>query len=87
MGDADTYFLNDGVNLFKERVDKLAGSNVTYRFGRNQPHGWEPWTTREFYDLLADHVVANAPAAQKGSLTSWRAAAKPADATGNATLG
>jgi len=86
VGDADTYFLNVGVNLFKERVDKLAGSNVTYRFGRNQPHGWSPWTTREFYDLLADHVVANAPVAQRGALTAWRAAAEAADGTGSAAI-
>jgi len=75
-----------GVNLFKERVDELAGSNVTYRFGRNQPHGWSPWTTREFYDLLADHVVGNAPAAQRAALATWRASAKPADTTGTATI-
>ncbi|NAZ85952.1 alpha/beta hydrolase-fold protein [Kineococcus indalonis] len=84
VGDADTYFLDVAVQLFKERVDALEGSNVTYLFGRGQSHGWEPWTYREFYDMLADHVVAGAPAGEAEAARAWRAMAAPADGTGDA---
>lgn len=74
VGDADTYFLNNAVNLFKARVDRLPGSEVAYQFGRNQPHGYRPYTTEQFYDLLADHVAQNAagaPAASRAAITAW----------------
>ncbi|NAZ80214.1 enterochelin esterase-like enzyme [Kineococcus sp. R8] len=87
VGDADTFFLNVGVDRFKERVDRLEGSNVTYHFGRNQPHGWSPWSIREFYDLIADHVVAHAPAADQPAAAAWRAGAAPADGTGSEAIG
>ncbi|WP_167582012.1 esterase family protein [Kineococcus rubinsiae] len=86
VGDADTFFLNVAVNAFKARVDELEGSNVTYAFGRDQPHGWTPWTIREFYDLLADHVAAGAPAEQQAAVTAWRASTGPADGTGTEPL-
>lgn len=77
VGDNDTYFLDNGVDLFKKRVDQLPGSAVTYQFGQNQPHGYTPFTTEQFYDALADHVAANAseaPPPVRAAVRAWQAA-------------
>ncbi|MHA6764454.1 hypothetical protein [Streptacidiphilus sp. PAMC 29251] len=67
-------------------MDKLPGSNVTYHFGRNQPHGWIPYTDRQFHDLIADHVVANAPLKEKAAAVAWRSMVAAPNGTGGGLL-
>lgn len=63
VGDADTYFLNDGVNLFDKAVSALQpAADAQFQYGRNAPHGYSPYTTPELFGVMAAHVVAHAPA-------------------------
>lgn len=63
VGDDDTYFLNLGVELFQEAVEQLDNppANAEFVYGANQPHCWSPYTSEELLDVMADHIVAQAP--------------------------
>ena len=62
VGDADTYFLNDGVNLFDKAVSALTpAAGAQFQYGRNEPHGYSPYTTPQLFGVMADYLVAHAP--------------------------
>ena len=75
VGTADTYFLNDAVQLFQQNTDKLTNpqSHFSFQYGLNQPHGWSPYTTAQLVTIMAKYMASQASA---GAHTSrWLSAA------------
>lgn len=90
VGDADTYFLNNGVNLFDAAVSKLSApaADAQFVYGRNQPHGWSPWTTPELFGIMASYIDQHSPdgADNSGWLPPAPATPPAASATANGTV-
>lgn len=70
-GDADTYYLDNAVNLL-EGFLKSASPRIDYeiQYGRRKPHCWmgyspsgsgEDMTNQEFVQIVAEHMRKNAP--------------------------
>ncbi|HYP52668.1 MAG TPA: alpha/beta hydrolase-fold protein, partial [Pyrinomonadaceae bacterium] len=60
MGDADTYFLNNGVYLLEDFLARAAPAyegKITY--GPRQPHCWIPLGERELLDEMAARVAGS----------------------------
>jgi hypothetical protein len=69
VGDMDTYYLNNAVQLFEESVRELENprADATFDYGRGKPHcwtGWSPWrpgedlTNAEFVRIVDDYLRA-----------------------------
>jgi Putative esterase len=87
VGDTDTYYLNDAVELLQKQLDAQTSppADATFVYGREQPHGWSPYTTEQWFDVYAAYVAAHAPAGTDTS--AWRGhetapAGAPADRPG-----
>lgn len=75
VGTADTFFLNDAVQLFQQNVEQLdPAPNWSFDYGVNQPHGYTPYTTAQLVTIMADYMAAQAPA--KANTHAWLGAAK-----------
>lgn len=63
VGDNDNYFLDNGVDKFDAVVSKLSNPapDAQFLYGQNAGHGWTPWTIQEQFDIMADHIVDQAP--------------------------
>lgn len=63
VGDDDTFFLNDAVELMQAFLDRVRNpsSGATFRYGHNQPHGWSPYTDAELVTVMAEAMAAQAP--------------------------
>jgi len=75
VGTADTYFLNDAVQLFQQNVEKLTdpAPNWSFDYGLNKPHGYTPYTTAQLVTIMAQYMAAQAPAGVDTSV--WLGAA------------
>jgi len=64
VGDTDTYYLNDAVELLQQKLDAETGpaANATFVYGHEKPHGWSPFTTQQWFDVYADYIAKHAPA-------------------------
>jgi hypothetical protein len=71
-GDMDSYYLDNAVYLFEKFLTEEAQPrvDVEIQYGRRKPHCWtgysptgsgEDMTTKEFVQVAADHIAANAP--------------------------
>ncbi|WP_163509867.1 alpha/beta hydrolase-fold protein [Fodinicola acaciae] len=71
VGDTDTYYLNDAVELLQQQLQSETSppADATFVYGRAKPHGWSPYTTQQWFDIYAAYVAAHAPA---GTAMPWR---------------
>ena len=72
VGDTDTYFLNDAVQLLQQTLDSRTSpsADATFVYGRAKQHGWSPYSAQEWFSVYADYVARHAP---KDTDTSvWR---------------
>ncbi|QUQ63952.1 alpha/beta hydrolase-fold protein [Kutzneria sp. CA-103260] len=77
VGTEDTYFLNNGVQLFEQKTDQLTSPKPDFQFiyGVGQPHGWQPVSDQEIFTTMADFLARLAPG---GTDTSgWRGHEQP----------
>jgi Putative esterase len=71
VGDDDTYFLNNSVELMQRFLAQLdPPAKATFRYGHNQPHGWSPYTTQQLIQVMADSMADRAP--HGASVEWWR---------------
>lgn len=87
VGDADTFFLNDAVHLLQRSLESETNppAAAEFRYGRNKPHCWSPYTTQQLVQVIANAIQQGAPA---GADTSWMgraAGSKPGRGTGSIT--
>lgn len=63
VGTADTFFLNDAVQLFQHNTAKLTNprTRFTFRYGINKPHGWSPYTPQQLITIMARYMAQQAP--------------------------
>lgn len=63
MGTADTYFLNNAVQLFQQNTDQLThpATGWSFDYGVNQPHGYSPYTNQELITIMAQYMADQAP--------------------------
>jgi len=63
VGTADTFFLNNAVQLFQQNTDELTdpATGWTFQYGLNQPHGWSPYTTAQLITIMAQYMADQAP--------------------------
>jgi hypothetical protein len=80
VGTADTFFLNNAVQLFQQNTAKLTNpkADFSFRYGLNQPHGWSPYTTAQLVTIMAHYMASHAPAGM--STSRWLSAAAKAPA-------
>jgi hypothetical protein len=71
VGDDDTFFLNNAVQLMQGFLQNVQNppADATFRYGRNQPHGWSPYTTQQLVTIMAEDMANHAPAGTNTS--SW----------------
>jgi hypothetical protein len=64
VGDDDTFFLNDAVELMQRFLQHVTNppADATFRYGHNQPHGWSPYTTQQLVTIMAEYMGTHAPA-------------------------
>jgi hypothetical protein len=77
VGTEDTYFLNNGVQLFEQKTNVLTSPKPDFQFiyGVGQPHGWQPVSDQEIFTTMADFLARLAPS---GTDTSgWRGHEQP----------
>ncbi|HEY4019696.1 MAG TPA: alpha/beta hydrolase-fold protein [Pseudonocardiaceae bacterium] len=77
VGTEDTYFLNNGVEFFEQKTNKLTAPAPDFQFiyGVGMPHGWQPVSTQDIFTTMADFLAAHAPS---GTDTSgWRGHEQP----------
>jgi hypothetical protein len=65
VGDDDTFFLNNGVELIQGFLDSVRHprSGAEFTYGHNQPHGWSPYTTQQLITIMAEYMADQAPSA------------------------
>jgi hypothetical protein len=58
VGDDDTFFLNDAVELLQRFLDGVRNprANAEFHYGRNQPHCYGPWGA-ELVTMMADAMT------------------------------
>jgi hypothetical protein len=58
VGDTDTYYLNDAVQLLQQQLDAETSppANATFVYGRAKPHGWSPYTTQQWFGVYAAYI-------------------------------
>jgi len=63
VGTADTYFLNNAVQLFQQNTDQLTdpATGWSFDYGVNQPHGYSPYTNQELITIMAQYMADQAP--------------------------
>ena len=63
VGTADTFFLNNAVQLFQQNTDTLTdpATDWSFQYGVNQPHGWSPYTTAQLITIMAQYMADQAP--------------------------
>jgi Putative esterase len=63
VGDMDTYYLNDAVELLQRNLSAETNppAAATFVFGREKPHGWSPYTTRQWFQIYADYIARHTP--------------------------
>ena len=77
VGSEDTYFLNNGVELFEQATGTLDSPSADFQFiyGFGQPHDWYPVSVPDIFTTMADFIARHAPA---GTDTSgWRGTQQP----------
>lgn len=54
VGDDDTYFLNNAVELLQLAANKWTNplADATFVYGPNGNHGWRPYTTPQLLTLM-----------------------------------
>lgn len=64
VGDDDTYFLNNAVELFEAATAELTSPAADFEvvYGHNQPHCWSPYTNQQLLAIMYDAMMADAPA-------------------------
>ncbi len=85
VGDTDTYYLNDAVQLLQQQLDAETSppADATFVYGRAKPHGWSPYTTQQWFAIYAAYVAKHAP--PESATTPWRGS-EPAPASSSDTL-
>jgi enterochelin esterase-like enzyme len=78
VGDDDTFFLNDAVELLQDFLDGVQNpiARAEFHYGKNKPHCFGPYGAK-LVGMMANAVAANAPA---GANTSAWLTARPAAA-------
>jgi Putative esterase len=71
-GDMDNFYLNLGVRLFGQFLEKFDGSytRTTLEYGPMKGHGWQPMTNAALVRLMADRVASQSPI---GTSLAWTA--------------
>ena len=72
-GDMDNFYLNLGVYLFAQFLQKAGSQDTeeTVEFGRPlKGHGWQPMTNAELVRQMSSRIVKNSPA---GASAAWAA--------------
>jgi len=74
VGDMDTYFLNDAVELLQKNLSAQTSppADATFTYGREKPHGWSPYTDAQWFGVYASYVASKAPAGT--DVSAWRGA-------------
>jgi hypothetical protein len=87
VGDTDTYYLNDAVELLQQQLasETAPAANATFVYGHEKPHGWSPYTAQQWFGIYATYVASRAPAGT--DTAAWRGhtvvpATAPSDLTG-----
>jgi hypothetical protein len=64
VGDDDTYFLNDAVELLQGFLDGVQNpaANAEFHYGKNKPHCFGPYGAK-LVAMMASAMASNAPAA------------------------
>ncbi|WP_194893021.1 alpha/beta hydrolase-fold protein [Catenulispora pinisilvae] len=86
VGDTDTYFLNDAVELLQQNLDSQTSppADATFTYGREKQHGWSPYTDAQWFGVYAAYIASKAPT---GTDTSgWRGSPTTAAATAAPTV-
>jgi enterochelin esterase-like enzyme len=70
IGDADTFFLNNSLEVLKGFLDQVRHPRARAQvvFGHLQPHCWNPFTSQQLVAVVARFMQHHAPA---GADTSW----------------
>jgi hypothetical protein len=70
IGDADTFFLNNSMEVLKGFLDQVRHPRARAQvvFGHLQPHCWSPFTGQQLVAVVARFMQHHAPA---GADTSW----------------
>lgn len=73
VGDTDTYYLNDAVELLQQQLDKETkpAADATFVYGHEKPHGWSPYTDQQWFEIYAAYIAKHAPAG------AYRATVRP----------
>ncbi len=81
VGDDDTFFLNNGVELMQRFLDSVQHprSDAQFTYGHNQPHGWSPYTTEQLVTVMAEYMADQAPGGI--DTTAWLSATAPTTVT------
>ncbi len=89
VGDTDTYYLNDAVQLFQTMLDEQTGpvAHSTFVYGRAQPHGWSPYTAEQWFAVYARYLRQHGHPPSSSTRTpakqAWSApSGNPADLAG-----
>ena len=74
VGDMDTYFLNDAVELLQKNLSAQTNppADATFTYGREKQHGWSPYTDAQWFGIYASYVASKAPAGT--DVSAWRGA-------------
>jgi hypothetical protein len=87
VGDTDTYYLDDAVELLQQQLDAETAppADATFVYGHEKPHGWSPYTAQQWFAIYATYVAAHVPAGT--STAAWHGAVaapagQPADLPG-----
>lgn len=84
VGDTDTYYLNDAVELLQQQLDAETSppADASFVYGREKGHGWSPYTAQQWFGVYADYVAGRAPAGtDTGAWRGHTATPKAAPAT------
>jgi hypothetical protein len=65
VGDDDTYFLNNAVELLETAAAALTNpaADFEFQYGHNQPHCWSPYTNQQLLEIMYNAMIADAPPA------------------------
>lgn len=77
VGDTDTYYLNDAVELLQAALarERSPRARATFVYGHEQPHGWSPYTDQQWFAVYAAYIASHAP---RGTVTAaWRGNTAP----------
>jgi Putative esterase len=84
VGDMDTYFLNDAVELLQAQLGAQTNppADATFLYGREKPHGWTPYTDAQWFGVYADYLALHAPAGTATAAWAPRSPVPAADPDG-----